>query len=164
MGFGAIRERSPKCTLSWSYVGFGVRRCSPKFGCFRRAALPFRYHGRCPGGVEFLPAPAPDEPSDLTSWVGAVADEPLRVHQGRIRTVTAAAETLLERALTLPPEERASLASSLVASLDSESFDENEVEALWSAESARRAAQLSSGEAELGTWDHLVSRIDERRA
>ena len=77
--------------------------------------------------------------------------------------MTDAAETLLEQALTLPVEDRALLVSGLLASLDSESLDEAEVERLWSAETERRATQLESGEAELVTWEHLVLRIDERR-
>jgi hypothetical protein len=32
-----------------------------------------------------------------------------------------------------------------------------------SAESERRAVMLLTGQAELETWEHLVSRIDERR-
>lgn len=78
--------------------------------------------------------------------------------------VTAAAETLLEQALTLPLEDRALLASGLLASLDSESVEDAEVDRLWSAETERRATLLDSGEARLVTWEHLVSRIDERRA
>lgn len=77
--------------------------------------------------------------------------------------VTDAAQTLLEQALTLPVQDRALLASGLLASLDSESLDETEVEGLWSAETERRATLLASGDAELVTWEHLVSRIDERR-
>jgi hypothetical protein len=78
--------------------------------------------------------------------------------------VTDAAETLLEQALTLPVEDRALLASGLLASLDSEVLDDAEVERLWSAETERRAAQLASGEAELVTWEHVLERIDERRS
>lgn len=78
--------------------------------------------------------------------------------------VTAAAETLLEQALTLPVEDRALLASGLLASLDSESVEDVEVDRLWSAETERRATLLASGEAGLVTWEHLVARIDERRA
>ena len=78
--------------------------------------------------------------------------------------VTAAAETLLEQALTLPVEDRALLASGLLASLDSDSVDDVEVDRLWSVETDRRATLLDSGEAGLVTWDHLVARIDERRA
>jgi len=78
--------------------------------------------------------------------------------------VTIAAETLLEQALTLPLEDRALLASGLLASLDSESIEDAEVDRLWSAETERRATLLDSGEARLVTWENLVSRIDERRA
>jgi Putative addiction module component len=77
--------------------------------------------------------------------------------------VTDAAETLLEQALTLPVEDRALLASSLLASLDSESLDEAEVDLLWSVETERRATLLASGEAELVTWEHLEARLGERR-
>ncbi len=89
-------------------------------------------------------------------WPGLVAPEYNYV-------VTDAAETLLEQALTLPVQDRALLASGLLASLDSESLDETEVEGLWSAETERRATLLASGDAELVTWEHLISRIDERR-
>ena len=78
--------------------------------------------------------------------------------------MTAAAETLLEQALTLPLEDRALLASGLLPSLDSKSVEDAEVDHLWSAETERRATMLDSGEAGLVTWDHLVARIDERRA
>ena len=78
--------------------------------------------------------------------------------------VTAAAETLLEQALTLAVEDRALLASGLLASLDSDGVDDTEVDQLWSAETERRATLLASGEAGLVTWEHLVSRIAERRA
>ena len=78
--------------------------------------------------------------------------------------VNAAAETLLEQALTLPVEDRALLASGLLASVDSDSVDDVEVDKLWSTETERRATLLDSGEAELVTWAHLVASIDERRA
>ena len=78
--------------------------------------------------------------------------------------MTTAAETLLEQALTLPVQERALLASGLLASLDSEALDEAEVERLWSAETNRREKQMDSGEAEGVTWEHLLQRIDERRS
>jgi Putative addiction module component len=62
-----------------------------------------------------------------------------------------------KQALTLPAEDRVLLASGLLASLDSETFDEAEVERLWSAETEGRAAQLESGDAELVTWEQLLS-------
>ncbi len=78
--------------------------------------------------------------------------------------MTAAAETLLQQALTVPVEDRALLASGLLASLDSNSVDDVEVDRLWSTETQRRETLLDSGEAGLVTWEHLVARIDERRA
>ena len=78
--------------------------------------------------------------------------------------MTNAAEALLEQALTLPIEDRALLASGLLASLDSEALNESEVERLWSAETERRAMQLESGEAELVTWEHVLRRVDEHRS
>jgi hypothetical protein len=48
--------------------------------------------------------------------------------------VTNAAESLLEQAVLLPVEERALLASGLLASLDADDIDESEVERLWSVE------------------------------
>lgn len=78
--------------------------------------------------------------------------------------MTSAAEALLEQALTLPIEDRALLASGLLASLDSESLDEAEVDRLWSAETEHRARQLESGEAKLVTWERLLERINERRS
>jgi hypothetical protein len=55
------------------------------------------------------------------------------------------------------------VASSLLASLDTDGTDEAEVDQLWSAETARRAQQVEAGDAELVSWEHLVARIDERR-
>jgi hypothetical protein len=59
--------------------------------------------------------------------------------QGYDCNVTSAAETLLEQALALPVEDRALLASGLLASLDSEALDEEQVEPLCSTETERRA-------------------------
>ena len=78
--------------------------------------------------------------------------------------MTNAAEALLEQALTLPIEDRALLASGLLASLDSEALDEGEVERLWSAETERRALQLESGDAENVTWEQVLERVNERRS
>ena len=84
--------------------------------------------------------------------------------RGTIWVVTNAAETLLEQALTLAIEDRALLASGLLASLDSEALDEAEVERLWSAETERRALQVDSGECEHVTWEHVLERVNERRS
>jgi hypothetical protein len=84
--------------------------------------------------------------------------------QGYAGLVTDAAETLLEQALTLPVEDRALLASGLLASLDSEDLDESDVERLWTVETERRSAQLESGVAGVVTWEHLHERIADRRS
>ncbi len=75
-----------------------------------------------------------------------------------------APEALLEQALALSPSDRAKLATGLLASLDEDPADEIEVERLWSAETERRASQISSGEAKLITWEQVVSRIDGLRS
>ena len=112
--------------------------------------------------------PTPRGHDDFIGAVGeARLDGPVKRPRPRHQVgfvVTIAAETLLEQALTLPLEDRALLASGLLASLDSESIEDAEVDRLWSAETERRATLLDSGEARLVTWENLVSRIDERRA
>jgi putative addiction module component (TIGR02574 family) len=57
--------------------------------------------------------------------------------------MTSEANGLLQKALTLPVEERAELAGSLIDSLDN-SEDES-VEAAWDVEIARRMEDLDSG-------------------
>ena len=66
--------------------------------------------------------------------------------------------------LALPAQERARIASDLLASLDSEAVDEEEVDRLWSAETQRRAAMLESGDADTLTWDEIQLRFADRRA
>jgi putative addiction module component (TIGR02574 family) len=56
--------------------------------------------------------------------------------------------------LTLPPESRAELAQSLVASLD-ETTDGN-VEALWISEILRRDAELRAGTAKVKPADQVI--------
>lgn len=75
-----------------------------------------------------------------------------------------APEVLLEQALSLSPAERAKLASGLLASLDDDQANEDEVERQWSDETERRMALLASGEARLIDWDHVTTRIDGLRA
>lgn len=74
------------------------------------------------------------------------------------------ADDLREEVLALPAQERARIASDLLASLDSEAVDEDEIDQLWSAESQRRAAMLESGDASTLTWDDIEQRFAERRA
>jgi putative addiction module component (TIGR02574 family) len=74
------------------------------------------------------------------------------------------ADALRDELLALPLQERARIASDLLASLDSEAVDEAEVEELWSVETQRRAAALESGEARTLTWDDIQVRFARRRA
>ncbi len=74
------------------------------------------------------------------------------------------ADDLRTEVLALPVEERARIASELLASLDSEAVDETEVDELWSVETQRRAEMLDTGEAGTLTWDEIEQRFAERRA
>lgn len=74
------------------------------------------------------------------------------------------ADDLREEVLALPAEERARIASDLLASLDSEAVDEEEIDQLWSAETQRRAAMLESGDAGTFSWDEIQQRFAQRRA
>lgn len=58
---------------------------------------------------------------------------------------------LLKRALALPPEARAALASSLLESLD-ESTVEGSAEQAWEREVAARTADLDSGSVKPLSW------------
>ena len=74
------------------------------------------------------------------------------------------ADDLREEVLALPAQERARIASDLLASLDSEAADEEEIDQLWSAETQRRAAMLESGDAGTLTWEDIQQRFADRRA
>jgi putative addiction module component (TIGR02574 family) len=67
------------------------------------------------------------------------------------------ADTILDTALSLPADERAWLASELIASLDE--TEDSDVEAAWAAEIERRIAEVESGEAETISWDEARTRI-----
>lgn len=66
---------------------------------------------------------------------------------------------LLDSALKLPREDRAHLASELIASLDGE--PEAGVEAAWDAEVERRVLQVESGEARLLDWETVKSEVSK---
>lgn len=64
---------------------------------------------------------------------------------------------ILKEALTLPVEARAALADSLLDSLDSE-IDED-AEAAWQREIARRVRELDSGAVSTVPWTEVRSRL-----
>lgn len=72
--------------------------------------------------------------------------------------MTKAAEKVLEAALTLDTRERADLAAKLLASLDGE--PEENVEAAWAAEVARRIEEIEAGRVELVPWEDVERRIE----
>jgi putative addiction module component (TIGR02574 family) len=74
--------------------------------------------------------------------------------------VTKAAELILAEALALDTRERAGVAAKLIASLDGE--PEENVEAAWAAEVARRIEEIESGRVELVPWEDVESRIERK--
>ena len=68
------------------------------------------------------------------------------------------AADLLREALELPPEARASLAGSLLDSLD-EDVDEG-VEAAWDAEITRRIREIDDGKVKLVPWAEVRRRLN----
>lgn len=74
------------------------------------------------------------------------------------------ADDLRTEVLALPAQERARIATELLASLDSEAVDGNEIDELWSAETQRRAAMLDTGDAGTLSWGEIEQRFAERRA
>jgi putative addiction module component (TIGR02574 family) len=71
--------------------------------------------------------------------------------------VTQEANELLRKALTLPPEDRAALAGSLIESL--ETTTDSFAEQAWSEEIAHRIQDLDSGKAKTVPWEEVRRRI-----
>ena len=63
------------------------------------------------------------------------------------------AQKLLKQALAVPEKERADLAGNLIESLD-QTVDEN-AEAAWQEEIARRLEEVRSGKAQRTSWDNV---------
>jgi putative addiction module component (TIGR02574 family) len=71
--------------------------------------------------------------------------------------VTQEADDLLKKALTLPAQDRATLAGSLIDSLDE--AGELSAQNDWNDEIARRIEELDSGKAKTISWDEVRRRI-----
>ena len=67
--------------------------------------------------------------------------------------MTHEAEELLQKALSLPDNERAELAGNLIASLDSNI--DPDVDAAWQQEVARRWDEVRSGKVTTVPWDQV---------
>jgi putative addiction module component (TIGR02574 family) len=65
---------------------------------------------------------------------------------------------LLKKALALPPEARAALATSLFESLDEEPADQG-VEAAWSEEVKRRIEDIDSGKVQMIPYEEVRRRL-----
>jgi putative addiction module component (TIGR02574 family) len=72
--------------------------------------------------------------------------------------MTKAAEKILAEALTLDTRERADVAARLITSLDGE--PDEDVEAAWAAEVARRIEEIEAGRVELVPWEDVERRIE----
>ncbi len=83
---------------------------------------------------------------------------PIFLERGKIMRMKADLADVLKRALELPPEARAALATSLLDSLDS-GIDEN-VEEEWEQEINRRIAELNAGT--VVPWSEARRRLLER--
>ena len=82
--------------------------------------------------------------------------------------MTGRATQLLRDALELPTEERAAVATELIASLDDEGSSESidSIETAWADEIARRARRVLSGDSAGTPWDEVHRNIEgnlERR-
>jgi putative addiction module component (TIGR02574 family) len=72
-------------------------------------------------------------------------------------------DDLRNEVLALPAQERARMASELLASLDNDALDADEIDRVWSAETQRRAALLDAGDARTLTWSEIEQRFADRR-
>jgi len=70
--------------------------------------------------------------------------------------MTGEAQELLQKALSLPENERAELAGSLIASLDS-ALDAD-ADAAWQEEIARRAAEVRAGKVTTTPWEEVQQK------
>jgi putative addiction module component (TIGR02574 family) len=72
------------------------------------------------------------------------------------------AEKLKSELAALPTEDRAELAYYLLRSLDPELDADDNVEAAWDAELARRGAEINSGQAEWRPTEDVFARLREK--
>ena len=70
--------------------------------------------------------------------------------------MTERTQELLQKALSLPDNERAELAGGLIASLDTNS--DPDVDSAWQTEIARRADEVRSGEVSTVPWPHVQKK------
>jgi putative addiction module component (TIGR02574 family) len=74
-------------------------------------------------------------------------------------SMTEEADELLKKALTLSPEDRATLAGSLLESLEEA---EEGVEEAWNEEITRRVEEFEAGKAKTVSWDEVRRYIEAK--
>ena len=74
--------------------------------------------------------------------------------------MAAISNEIFERALALPPEERAALADSLIESLDTET--DADASELWDEEIRNRVAELDAGSVQTIPWPDVRARLLSR--
>ncbi|HVT18030.1 MAG TPA: addiction module protein [Thermoanaerobaculia bacterium] len=74
--------------------------------------------------------------------------------------MTTHAEHLLREVLNLPADERADVASELLASLDEATDPRADVEAAWAEEIEKRARRVLGGEASGPPWPEVRRRLE----
>jgi putative addiction module component (TIGR02574 family) len=67
---------------------------------------------------------------------------------------------VLDEALKLGPDDRASVAVELLESLEAAPEDSADVEAAWAAEIERRARRVLNGESDGAPWDEVRRRAE----
>jgi putative addiction module component (TIGR02574 family) len=70
--------------------------------------------------------------------------------------MTGPAQELLQRALSLPDNERAELAGNLIASL--EVAHDLDIDTAWQQEVARRFKEVQSGEVKTVSWESAIKK------
>ena len=85
---------------------------------------------------------------------------------GRSGKVACMAEVreVLDEALKLRPEDRASVAAELLESLEETPEDKTDVQAVWAAEIERRARRVLRGESKGTAWDEVRRRTEANLA
>lgn len=72
-----------------------------------------------------------------------------------------AAKRVLDQALALPEDERAEVASQLLASLDGDA--DADWRSSWDAELERRVGEIDRDEVTTSTWDEVRAELQARR-
>lgn len=75
--------------------------------------------------------------------------------------MTKSLDELREKALQLPPDDRARLAKMLIDSLDEEVEDQSEVRKAWREEISRRLTEVREGTVETIPWEQVREELDD---